>query len=116
MQATQAYKWSGDDKKCREIISSEDWSAASTDFGLSVAVLTEEFKKAAKIMRQIGPTSDEVRREDYDNWPVFKEFRKSAEFLDAYREIFGTETEVKNVPPEVKTLLSQAAPGTRHEE
>jgi hypothetical protein len=86
----QAYKWSGDDKKCGEVISCEDWSATSADFGLSVAVLTEDYKKAAEIMKRIGPTSDQVRKEDYDSWPVFKKFRETPTFLNAYRQIFGT--------------------------
>jgi ABC-type glycerol-3-phosphate transport system substrate-binding protein len=109
----QAYRWSGDDKRCREIISSEDWSATSPDFSLSVVVLTENYKEAAKIMKQIGSSSDEVRKQDYDSWPVFKEFRKTTAFVDAYREIFGTEMELKSVPPELKTLLSQAAPSSK---
>jgi len=111
----QAYKWSGGDKTCREIISSEDWSATSADFNLSVAVLNDNYKEAANIMKQIGPSSDEVSRQDYDSWPVFREFRKSPAFLDAYRAIFGTEMEVKSVPPEVKTLISQAAPSAKRD-
>jgi hypothetical protein len=104
----QAYKWSGDDAECREIIKGEDWSASNVDFRLAVAVLQDDFPAASDLMKRIGLDGD-IKKESYENWPLFKEFRKSNEFLDAYRNIFKTEVEVRNLPPDVKSLLSDKA-------
>jgi hypothetical protein len=71
-----------------KIISDEDWTACENKFKLAVAVLKDEFEKAAAVMRKVGK-SGEVREEQYSNWPVFREFRKSSYFLEAYAEIFG---------------------------
>ncbi len=47
-------------------------------------------------MREIGPEG-EVTREDYSDWPLFREFRSSSQFLTAYRGLFGNEFVVREV-------------------
>lgn len=101
----QAYKWSGNSEKCKRILGDEDWSAASADFLLAVAVLSDKFDEAEKQMRQIGPDG-EPGQDDYDKWPLFKEFRKSDLFLKAYKDIFKTEMKTERIPEE---LLSGAS-------
>ena len=56
-------------------------------------------------MKEIG-TSGAVSRENYQDWPLFKKFRKTRHFIDTYREIFNAEIEIKGVPPEVASALS----------
>ncbi len=84
----QAYKWCGDRAKAVEIISAEDWSDTSDEFKLSVAVLTDNFKEAVVIMKRIGPNGMPSKT-DYRDWPLFKEFRITPEFLSAFEEVFG---------------------------
>jgi len=86
----QAYKWKGEPNKCKEIISSVDWSTFGYNFKFAVAVLEDNYKDAAIIMKKIGAEGD-IGRVDYQLWPLFKEFRKTAEFRDSYMEIFGEE-------------------------
>lgn len=104
----QAYKWSKDEAKCKDLLDAEDWSAASTDFLLAVAVLREDHAKAARLMKQIGANGD-VTKEDYENWPVFREFRKTQNFIDAYEDVFKTKNETKNVPSSVASLIEQVS-------
>lgn len=91
----QAYKFGGNESTCREILSREDWSSCGRDFGLCVAVLEDKFSDAAKIMRAIGK-DNEMKRFFYIDWPVFRDFRKSPEFLGAYKEIYGEDFAVQS--------------------
>lgn len=84
----QTYKWVGQPDKCRELIKAEDWSACDSRFQLAVAVLQDDFKTAAKIMKSIGPNG-EMDESSYKDWPLFKEFRKSSLFLETYKSIYG---------------------------
>ena len=93
----QAHKWLGSEEKCRALVKLQDWSAASIGFLLAVAVLEDRFDDAKKIMIRIGEKGD-VNKAAYDEWPLFKKFRASPQFLSAYQTVFGNETEVKDVP------------------
>jgi len=84
----QAHKWSGDDEKCARLLGEQDWSAAGTDFRLAVAVLGDRFDEAADIMKSIGP-DESMPETNYQEWPVFREFRKSQQFADAFEAVFG---------------------------
>jgi len=86
----QSYKFMNKQEQCLSTLSKVDWSACSDDFDLCVTVLKDQFKKAATIMRNIGP-SGLIKRHDYIDWPIFKEFRKTSEFETTYTEIFGVE-------------------------
>lgn len=88
----QAYKWRSDDKMCQAIVAGEDWSASGQSFQLCVAVLQDRFDDAASIMRRIG-RDGEVRDSDYEDWPIFRRFRETSDFLEAYREVFGSQFE-----------------------
>lgn len=84
----QAYKWLGVADEARKIMDAEDWTASSDDFRMADLVLRDKFEDAGELMRKIGGSGD-VSRMDYANWPLFREFRKSNEFADAFREVFG---------------------------
>jgi hypothetical protein len=82
-----AYKWSGDEKKSKDIVTTEDWSDTSDTFKLAEAVLLDDFPKALKIMKDLGKSkSPDIH--DYRAWPLFKEFRKTSEFQALFEEIF----------------------------
>lgn len=84
----QAYKWKGNNERCKKLMKSEDWSAKSDDYRLADAVLAEDWTKSAKIMRRIGKDGS-VEKHSYRDWPLFRDFRKQALFLDTYSEVFG---------------------------
>lgn len=83
-----AYKFSGDNKMCLSILDGEDWSACGDNYNLCVAVLRDDFKKAKSIMVQIG-SAGRVSEIEYAEWPCFKLFRASDEFIAGYTEVFG---------------------------
>jgi hypothetical protein len=120
----QAHKWLQNNDKAMEILNGEDWSATGPDFKLAVAVLRDDFNEAESIMKQLGSKAA-VTRLDYGYWPLFREFRKSKQFLEAFEDIFGEpfgefvleETEVNlsikrvkkiTAKPKRKTILANA--------
>jgi len=63
-------------------------------------------------MKLIGKDG-EITKFDYMHWPIFKEFRKTNQFLEAYENIFGVkfvkeeelETSDDNLPSEISDLI-----------
>ncbi len=92
----QAYKWLGNSEKCHATLSREDWSGSRDPFLLAIAVLQDDFPKAAKIMRHIGKVG-EVQKHEYLDWPLFKEFRKSSDFRKSFADIYGGDEEIVDV-------------------
>lgn len=84
-----AYKFSGDNETCQSILESEDWSACGDNYQLCVAVLKDDFEKAKTLMLRIG-SAGSVSEVDYAEWPCFKDFRSSDEFISAFTGIFGS--------------------------
>lgn len=83
-----SYKFSGDNETCQSILDGEDWSACGDKYNLCVSVLRDDFEKAKAIMLRIG-SSGSVTEVDYAEWPCFKEFRVSDEFVSGFVEVFG---------------------------
>jgi hypothetical protein len=84
-----AYKFDGKEEVAESILDDEDWSATSGNFQLAEAVLRDEFQRSAHIMRQVGPDNELIPRGAYKEWPLFRDFRESDEFLQAYEDVFG---------------------------
>ena len=111
----QAYKWSGDQERCKKIMKAVDWSAKSDNFRLADAVLREDWQEAAKLVIRIG-AEGVVSALHYRDWPLFREFRKEEAFLDAYRTTFGVDFSKKSekaqesVPEAKETPLIDATP------
>jgi len=101
----QAYKWNEDEERCKKIMRAVDWSAKGDEFKLADAVLSADWDRSARIMKRIG-TDGPVTKQDYRDWPLFKEWRKESQFLDAFKRIFGEEFSVK---AEVKKELLDAS-------
>jgi hypothetical protein len=101
-----AYKLAGDSDKSQKIVDVEDWSASSLDFQMAVAVLRDQFDVAAKLMKRMGK-SGEVEKENYEMWPLFREFRKDSLFLKTYKEVFGTEIEIREVSADMTSLVTE---------
>ncbi len=84
----QAYIWDGQHEEGLRILAAEDWSAANDLFQVCVAALKADFPAAIRHMKVLGLRAG-PKKEGYRDWPVFKEIRKTAEFQDAFMEIFG---------------------------
>ena len=96
-----AYKWGGNPQKAKDLLTETDWSAANNDFQLAIAVLQDDFNKAQEIMSRIG-NEGPIGKSKYRNWPVFKDFRKSHQFLETYKSIFGDPLEIVEVSEDEK--------------
>lgn len=84
----QAHKWLGNQKKCEEILASEDWSACGENFQLCVCVLRDEFAGACEFMRKMG-LNGVIDKIAYGSWPIFREFRDTDVFMNTFKEVFG---------------------------
>jgi hypothetical protein len=105
----QAYKWGGRSEMARRILEVEDWSAAADKFKLAEAVLHDDFAKAALLMAKLGADSKDVQKGDYREWPLFREFRRSAEFLSTYEQLYAEPFRVTTPKGMVQPLGVQVA-------
>jgi len=101
-----AYKWSGNDEKTKNIIQQEDWSATRARFRMAEAVLLDNFETAYKIMREISGNENELGREEYRQWPLFKVIKKEEKFREIFEEVFD---EPYNKIEQEETILSDDA-------
>lgn len=84
-----ALKSIGQAKAAKGVLDKKDWSAASFDFRLAYAVLSDEFEAAKTLMQRIGPKGDLVTEMAYHDWPLFREFRETKEFSEGYEDVYG---------------------------
>lgn len=109
----QAYKWNGDEDRCRELVEAQDWSALEERFQLARAVLRDDFEGAGRLMRRTAGTSDDrIGRPAYESWPLFQKFRESSAFLDAFEAAYGEAFEVVTPaqPKPLQQLLGEIKP------
>ncbi len=93
----QAYKWNKQENLCSLILSREDWVGHDDKLQLAVAVLSDNFVLAARLMEKIG--QDDAHEAGYREWPLFREFRKSSEFHQAYEKIYSRKfVKIEQVP------------------
>lgn len=90
INAAIAMKFSGNEDGCKKLLKLLDWTAALRDFRLAIAVLSDDYSKAAELMISIGKSGELVEELAYHDWPLFYKFRESDEFLKAYFEVYGT--------------------------
>ena len=93
LNKAQTQKWLGNQDECYKIIQSLDFSATDEIYKLASYVLLNEFDKAATSMISIGNNPSKLNKEHYFDWPIFKEFIKTKEFKNAFKNIYG-ETEL----------------------
>lgn len=73
----------------KNIINKIDWSSSIYDFRVAHAIINDDFTQAKIFMLKVGKQSELINEESYHTWPLFREFRYSDEFTDAYQEIYG---------------------------
>ena len=81
------------DDAVKELLDSVDWSVLSEKFKLAEAVLRDDRETAANLMVKIGSRGD-INRLCYIEWPLFRWFRKTEEFKNAFKEVFGEEFKI----------------------
>lgn len=91
-----AYKMQGKEKDCKKVIKNEDWSIGN-EFKLAKLVLEDKFDDAKKLMLKIGASDDVLNKKAYENWPLFKKFRKSEEFKTGYFELYKVKFSIEEV-------------------
>jgi hypothetical protein len=84
----QCHKWKGDNKQLTYWMNKVRWKNLSTKFRMAEALLKDEYQRAAKLMMALDD-EDEVEATDFEDWPIFREFRNTAEFHSAYTEKYG---------------------------
>ncbi len=84
----QAYKWLGENEKAKKILSQQDWSANSNIYKICVFIIKEEFSEAIELMAKV---IDDIDKNSYHEWPIFKQLRKSKAFKVNYKEIYEEE-------------------------
>jgi hypothetical protein len=84
-----AIKAKGSMQGAIQSLSRYDWSASLPEFRLAELVLCDRFDEAKSTMLRIGREGELVKEVSYHEWPLFRGFRDSAEFRDAYEEIYG---------------------------
>jgi len=92
-----AYYLLGDKSTTIKILDSEDFTIG-TEFKLAVAVLKEEFKEAKKLMIKIGSDDEVFDKGAYQEFPLFKVFRETEEFKEAFKEVFKEDVIIKEAP------------------
>lgn len=99
----------GNKEVASEIIKSKDWSASSDKFKLAFAVLTDNTVEVFKLMKKIG-RSEEIVKDHYKIWPLFKQVRELDEFKETFKDIFNEEYNViESAKRPVQELLSEIA-------
>ena len=107
----QAYKWSGNDPKCREIIVNEDWSAYTNELLIPKFVLEENYPEVYKRMRELGRNNQRIDISAYREWPIFQKLREQKDFEGVFEEIFGENFDgVKKV--EIEKVLDETLVST----
>jgi hypothetical protein len=86
----QCYKWLGNMDRCYEILAKKDWTATEPSFLLAERVLYEDYTQAKQLMILTG-RDKYIPEEAFRDWPLFREFRRSKEFGEAYEELYGRE-------------------------
>lgn len=73
----------------KKVLDKKDWSASIYDFKLARSVVLEEYDEAKRLMKKIGEAGEIIYEEAYHDWPLFKKFRESEQFLEGYEEVYG---------------------------
>jgi hypothetical protein len=67
-----------------------DWTAAATEFKISVAAVKGDVDEVVELMKKIGSQGD-VGAQEYQEWPVFYGVREDPRFTESFKSIFGVE-------------------------
>jgi hypothetical protein len=115
----QTFKWLGNSQSCAELLLPVEWGALDIAFRISAAVLRDDFDEAGELMENAAYTR-QVARSAFEHWPIYREFRRTPQFAEAYRKAYKEEyasaehlslgsKSSSDIPEERKALDSSAA-------
>lgn len=94
--------------ECNKVVDKHDWSATNDKFKLAVSILKDNLVEAIELMKSIGNKNEHLNKETYRDWPLFSVFRKTIEFKDTYKEIFGEDlVYIETKPRDLEDILSE---------
>ena len=108
LNKAQAYKWNGDDEKCRKIISDYDFSAMTEEILVAKYALEDNVDAVVKAMEQIGKDGKIMTELSFADWAIFKEMRKKKKFKDTFSKIFGKSLAEDSLSDKEKEVLQLA--------
>ena len=85
----QSHKWLDQQSECLAVLDQEDWSACEDAFNLARAVLKDDYEHAKHLMLTVALHND-IERAAFEDWPLFRKFRATTEFADAYAQLYGS--------------------------
>ena len=103
LNLAQAYKWSGNSAKCKNLLDSMDDSIMINDLKIPKLTLEDNFAAVYPLMVSVGDRSEILKKESYRDWPIFKEIRKEKEFVDTFKMIFNEDLVESNTTIKVET-------------
>lgn len=105
-----ALKAIGDLAAAKNILDRKDWSATSYDFKMAYSIINDEFEEAKNLMLRIGKFGDLIFEISYHDWPLFRDFRNTPEFLEGYREVYGYDylTKLESILQDDEELATDA--------
>lgn len=83
------YKFSNNKQEAIKLLDTIDWSASIREFKLAGCILREEYKNASKLMLEIGKKGELIHELVYYEWPLFKDFIGTNDFLKTFEKIYG---------------------------
>lgn len=89
LNMAQAYKWSGNNEKCAEILQKEDSSAWNNELQMAKKILLDRNEEAIKLMEAIGSQSKIFNVDAYRTWPIFNKIRSTETFKKTFNKIFN---------------------------
>lgn len=107
----QAYKWKGDNEKCREILSKYDFSESKEDILVAKYSLEDDVDNVIKSMKIIGSESDIMNEEAFATWEIFREMRTKDEFQKAFEGIFKKplyDSDVTTIAEQTKDIIEKS--------
>lgn len=83
-----ALKLNNDFEAAKKILNEEDWSAATIDFLICKAAVLNDTKEIIRLMEK-AVTTDSIKIEHFQIWPVFKNVREDPDFIREFENKFG---------------------------
>lgn len=77
----------GRHEEALSLVSKYDWSSQSDKLLLAVSIIRHKWTVAEKIMLNMKGNKT-FSEDDYRTWPIFKEFRSTKEFRNAYSKLY----------------------------
>ena len=85
----QCYKWLGEYEKIKNEVEEFDVSAYLPRYTLGILALREKYKE----FFEVYDTQEDIGDEELKEWPLFKELRKSEEYMERFSDVEIKEVE-----------------------